>query len=121
MYLQRESAKTVVFRHKGSNSYQISLFYQKRSPRSFILLYCDMKLKLVRGCVCGSMTVDDTEEIDLTDEERQVVLDKIFEHLKPEDLNYVLQSLIEIFGTYTCENEPCECCGDIVEEWTWEI
>ena len=80
-----------------------------------------MKLKLVRGCVYGSMTVDGTEEIRLSDKERQEVLNKIFEHLKPEDLNYVLQSLIEIFGTYTCDEEACECCGDIVEEWTWEI
>ena len=33
---------------------------------------------------------DSKEEIDLTDEERQEVLKKIFEHLKPQDLNNIL-------------------------------
>ena len=79
-----------------------------------------MKLELIRGCICGSLNVDGTEEIDLTDDQRKEVLKKIFEHLKPEDLNYVMQDLIETFGEYSC-GEPCECCGDFVETWTWEI
>lgn len=80
-----------------------------------------MILRMVRGCICDSLSVDGKEEIDLTDEERQEVLKKIFEHLKPQDLNNILQDLIEMFGEYECDDEPCETCGDYVETHTWEI
>jgi hypothetical protein len=80
-----------------------------------------MKLELIRGCVCDSLNINDDREIDLTDEQRREVLKKIFKHLKPEDLNYVLQALIPMFGEYECSEEPCECCGDFVETYTWEI
>ncbi len=41
----------------------------------------------------------------MPDEERQEVLKKIFEHLKPQDLNNILQDLIEMFGEYECDDE----------------
>ena len=80
-----------------------------------------MELKKVDGCTAFSLTVDGKEEIDLTDEERQEVLNKIFKALKLEDLNYLLQDLIPSFGEYGSEDEPCECCGDIVSWYTWNI
>ena len=80
-----------------------------------------MILRMVRGCIHDSLSVDGKEEIKLTDEERKVVLRKVFEHLKPEDLNYVLQNLVQTFGEYECDDEPCETCGDLVETYTWEI
>ena len=80
-----------------------------------------MIIKVVRGCICNSLSVDGKEEIDMTDEERQVVLKTIFEHLKAKDLNYVLQDLVEAFGDYECDDKPCETCGDYVETYTWEI
>lgn len=80
-----------------------------------------MRLQLQRGCICGALTVDGKQEIDLTDEERQAVLDKIHETLKPDDLNYVLQALITEFGEYVSDDEPCECCGDYVEQYTWDL
>ncbi len=49
-----------------------------------------MTIKMVRGCIHNSLCVDDKQESDLTDEERQVVLKTIFEHLKAQNLNYVL-------------------------------
>ena len=76
---------------------------------------------MVRGCICNSLSVDGNEEIDMTDEERQVVLKTIFEHFRPQDLNYVLQDLVERFGEYECDDEPCETCGDYIESYTWEI
>ena len=57
----------------------------------------------------------------MPDEERQEVLKKIFEHLNPQDLNNMVQDLIEMFGEYECDDEPCETCGDYVETYTWEI
>ena len=74
-----------------------------------------MKIQLTRGCIAGSLTIDGKEEIHLSDEERQEVLRHIFNHLKPEDLNYVLQDLVETFGEYESDDEPCETCGDFVE------
>ena len=48
-----------------------------------------MRLKLVEGCVCDSMTIDGKEEFNLTDTERQQVVDRIAEWIRqrPEDLN----------------------------------
>ena len=80
-----------------------------------------MKIQLTRGCIAGSLTIDGKEEIHLTDEQRQEVLQHIINHLKPEDLNYVLQDLAETFGEYESDDEPCETCGDYVETYTWEI
>jgi hypothetical protein len=57
-----------------------------------------MIIKMVRDCICGSLSIDGKEEINMTDEESLVVLKTIFEHLKAQDLNYVLQDLVETFG-----------------------
>lgn len=80
-----------------------------------------MELKKVVGCTAFSLSVDGEEEVNLTDEKRKEVLKKIFEALKTEDLNFVLQELIPIFGEYESDGIPCECCGDIVETYTWNI
>ena len=80
-----------------------------------------MIIRMVRGCIHNSLSIDGKEEIKLTDEERIEVLRKIFEHLKPTDLNLVLQDLVQTFGEYECDDEPCETCGDYVETYTWEI
>jgi hypothetical protein len=63
---------------------------------------------MVRGCIHNSLCVDGKQEINMTDEERQVVLKTIFEHLKAQDFNYVLQDLVETFGEYECDDRPCK-------------
>lgn len=82
-----------------------------------------MKLQLVNGCICDSITIDGKEEIDLTDVERQKVVDKIANWIKqhPNDLNYLLQDLIPLYGDYESDDKVCECCGDIVTTYTWNI
>lgn len=80
-----------------------------------------MKLKMQRGCICDSLTVDGTEEINLNDEQRKEVIKKIFESIEPKDLNYLLQWYLPTFGDYDCDDEPCECCGDYVEYYNIEI
>ena len=81
-----------------------------------------MRLKLVEGCVCDSMTIDGKEEFNLTDTERQQVVDRIAEWIRqrPEDLNDLLQDLIPRYGEYS-DHKPCECCGDIVTTYFWDI
>ena len=84
-----------------------------------------MKLELTRGCICDSMTVDGVEEIDLTTEERRRTINKICKWLEENSdsqLNYVLQELIPMMAQdYEYDSEPCECCGDYVEHYTWTI
>lgn len=80
-----------------------------------------MILQMVEGCISSSLTADGKEEIDMTDEERRQVLKKIFEHLKPEDLNYVMQKLIPVFGDCEWDDYVCPDCGDTVDTYTWEI
>ena len=80
-----------------------------------------MRIKLVRGCVCDSLTVDGKDEYAMTDDERQDVLKKIFESLTPGDLNYVLQALVKEMGEYDCDDRACECCGDTVEWYVLDL
>lgn len=85
-----------------------------------------MILKQTTGCVCNSLTVDDVEEIYLTEDQRKEVILKISEYIanqmKPDDLNCFLQYFIDFFGNEKCiSDEPCECCGDWVYETTLVI
>ena len=81
-----------------------------------------MEIKLTKGCICGSLTVDDVEVRDMTQEEKEETLKKIFEELKKEDLGLVRQELVPVFAEdYECDDEPCEQCGDYVETYTWNL
>ena len=80
-----------------------------------------MKIQMKRGYIVNSLTIDGKEEIDLSDNEHQEVLRHIFEHLKAQDQNHVLQDLVETFGEYESDDEPCETRGDYVETITLEI
>ncbi len=80
-----------------------------------------MILKMIRGCIAASLTVDGKEEMDLTDGERKEVLKRIFEHLAPKDLNEVMQVLIERFGVCETDEQLCETCGDYVDTYTWLV
>lgn len=80
-----------------------------------------MTLKMVRGCMAYSLTVDGKEEKDLTDGERKKVLRRIFDRLEPKDLNEVMQVLIERFGNCETDDQPCATCGDYVDTYTWKV
>lgn len=82
-----------------------------------------MKIHNVSGCMAFSLNVDGKEEIDMTNEERMEVIDKIYEWMKrhPELLNNVLQD-ISSFGEYkVISDKPCECCGDIIDEFVLDL
>lgn len=80
-------------------------------------------IQKVSGCTADSLNVDGIEEIDMTDEQRQEVIDKIFHWLKkhPDQLNYLLQDITETFGAYESDDHVCECCGDYITTNTWVI
>lgn len=77
-----------------------------------------MILKMVRGCMADSLTVDGKKEMDLTDGERKKVLKRIFDRLEPKDLNEVMPVLIERFGNSETDDQPCATCGDYVDTYT---
>jgi len=85
-----------------------------------------MKLKKIIGCIADSLTAEfdgeEVEEIDMTPDQRMEVVEKICDWLKknPDQLNYVMQDFIETFAD-DYDSEPCECCGDTVYTWTWDI
>ena len=80
------------------------------------------KFNLTRGCICDSLTINDKQEVDMSDEERKAYMDKISKWiLDSGNFNYFLASFIEDFGDFDCDDEPCECCGDTVCYWNLEI
>ena len=82
-----------------------------------------MKLVKVTGCVGDELSADGTNEIDMTDKQKQETIEAICSWLKrnPDQLNYVMQDLIETFGDYEVSEKACECCGDHIWTWTWNI
>lgn len=79
----------------------------------------------VSGCMAFSLNVDNVEEINMTHEDRIKVIDAIYDWMKrhaDENLNYILQGLTDKCGEYNviC-SEPCECCGDIVDEMVLDL
>lgn len=86
-----------------------------------------MRLKKVTGCIADSLTAEfdgeDIEEINMTPEQRMQVIEKIADWMKknPDQLNYIMQDMTESFGEYENDGHVCECCGDTVTTWTWEI
>ena len=82
-----------------------------------------MKLIYSYGCLANSLSVNGIQEIDLTDQQRKEVINRIFQWYKkhPEALNNLLQYFIETHcDDYDC-TEPCECCGDMVTTYKMEI
>jgi hypothetical protein len=75
---------------------------------------------LVRnGCVawCRDVNGIDVEDI----EDKRATIMKIAE-LIPEDyigefVEWFAETFYSIYGTYEMDDEPCECCGDYVEEY----
>jgi len=85
-----------------------------------------MKIEMVEGCMCDSLTIDGVEEIDMTDDARQKYIEDICEGLKkvikPNELNYFLQHVAYNYGkSKRLYDEPCSCCGDYVYSYTLEI
>lgn len=80
-------------------------------------------IERVEGCTAGSLNIDGIEEIDMTDEQRQQYLLKIYQWFAkhPDQFNYLLQALTDHFGEYDSDDHVCECCGDTVSTNTWVI
>lgn len=87
-------------------------------------LFKPMKLKMVTGCIYDSLTVNDIEEINLNDNQRKVILHRIYTWYRkhPEQLNNLLRYFIEsTYNTVSVSEKPCGCCGDFMETYEMEI
>lgn len=82
-----------------------------------------MKLEMTRGCIADWLGADGILEREMDEETRAKVYDKIIEFLKKQDngLNQLLQFVQETYGDYDYDEEPCETCGDTVENWVLEL
>nr|DAF63771.1 MAG TPA: hypothetical protein [Podoviridae sp. ctz6O13] len=83
-----------------------------------------MKFNLIKGCVCDSMTADDVEMADMTEEQLLKTLDTLYNWYRkhPQNVQSLVMHSIECYyDTYESDDHPCECCGDYVETMTWEI
>ncbi len=82
-----------------------------------------MKLEMTRGCIADWLGADGILEREMDEETRAKVYDKIIEFLKKQDngLNQLLQFVLETYGDYDYDEEPCETCGDTVENWVLEL
>lgn len=70
-----------------------------------------MKLEMVSGCICDSLTVDGKEEVDIdNDKEREIIISYIIKNLRiPESkyydfLEWCLQELGDFTGDYSSNN-----------------
>ena len=80
-----------------------------------------MKLEMITGCVCDSITIDGKEELNLTDCERKIIKEKVCDWLKEHsELNHLLQYVLNYHGDYAYFGH-CEQCGDIIDKYTIEI
>lgn len=80
-----------------------------------------MKLKMVTGCTCDSLTVDGRESTDFDNDESKVVIDKVCDWLKSHsELQQLLKYVLDYHGEYESLGH-CEQCGDFIDKYTLEI
>lgn len=81
-----------------------------------------MEIKMTTGCLYESLTIDGTEEINLSEEKRKEALEKVLTVIKSEDLNELLYWLVPKYAQdYECSETACDCCGDYVDTYTLTI
>lgn len=76
----------------------------------------------VSGCTCDSLNVDGRETIEMTNDELRGYLHKLIDEIDDiADLQSVLIHIIETIGTFECDGQLCECCGDCICTSTYEL
>jgi len=83
------------------------------------------EIKMIDGCTATAFYINDKEEVDLTTEERNELLDYLLVKLKEGILENTisLRTVIECFqyDDYSYDSNPCEQCGDTISETFWQI
>lgn len=80
-----------------------------------------MKLEMITGCICDSMTIDGKELSAMNDSEKRIVLNKVCDWLKHKaELSQLLQYVLDYHGTYESLGN-CEQYVDFIDKYTLEI
>lgn len=84
-----------------------------------------MEIERIRGCVADSLTINGEEEKDLYPETRKAYRVNICNWLKNNENKIstaeLLDFVLETAGDYDCSDEPCACCGDLIETYKLKI
>ena len=82
------------------------------------------KILVTEGCVHWCYDINDKPLDEYTSEERREILHKLIDMCNDADIYNMTQeamkTVCEHHGTYDCDDELCECCGDYTCTWTWE-
>ena len=79
-----------------------------------------MKLQYVTGCICDSLSVEGKEFNEMSLEEQREILHKLVDNAD----GVTLQQMFITYMENNTESEmsgPCECCGDLIFEYSEEI
>ena len=79
-----------------------------------------MKLQYVTGCICDSLSADGKEFNEMSLEEQRELLHKLVDNADGATLQQMFITYMEDHAD--CETTgPCECCGDLIFEYSKEI
>lgn len=80
-----------------------------------------MKLEMITGCICDSITIDGKELSAMNDFKKRIVLNKVCDWLKHNaELSQLLKYVLDYHGEYESLGS-CEQCGDFIDKYTLEI
>ena len=80
-----------------------------------------MKLEMITGCICDSMTIDGKELSAMNDSKKRIILNKVCDWLKHNaELSKLLKYILDYHGEYESLGS-CEQCGDFIDKYTLEI
>lgn len=83
------------------------------------------KLYVTEGCVNWCWEINDKPLDEYTPAEQRAILHQLIDMCSDEDIYNMTQEAMklvcEVHGEYERDDEPCECCGDITETWTYNV
>jgi hypothetical protein len=84
-----------------------------------------MDFEITLGCTCFSYTIDGTEIVDYeNDDKLKEAIHALVDRCKDSSVLQDIFSNLVMSDTstkYECSEEPCECCGDYVENYKLKI
>lgn len=78
-----------------------------------------MKIELIKGCICDSFRINDEPVNEMDLDKLKIIAHNLIDNCDESDLQWFIGDFTEGHGEYKCLVEHCECCGDSVDQWTW--
>lgn len=80
-----------------------------------------MEIKLTSTENSDIIEIDGKNFNNLSNDEKSKIIESVKLKIKPKDLNFFLQFILENFGKHNISDKPCSQCGDYIETYTLEI